>query len=94
MQVGFESKHASFHPAEATIARKAIPHRRFSAILCQDLTRVPKQGHIREEDLERLSPLVGHHINYVGEYHFSLPEEVKRRELRPFHDPTDPANII
>lgn len=49
---------------------------------------------IREEDLERLSPLVSHHINFVGEYHFSLPEEVKRGELRPFYDPTHPANII
>jgi TnpA family transposase len=49
---------------------------------------------VREEDLERLSPLVSHHINFVGKYHFSLPEEVKRGELRPFHNPNDPANII
>lgn len=49
---------------------------------------------VREEDLERLSPLVSHHINFVGEYHFSLPEEVKRGELRPSYDPTDPTNII
>lgn len=25
---------------------------------------------VREEDLERLSPLVSHHINFVGKYHF------------------------
>ncbi|MCA9963784.1 MAG: Tn3 family transposase [Anaerolineales bacterium] len=49
---------------------------------------------VREEDLERLSPLVSHHINFVGKYHFSLPEEVKRGELRPFYNPNDPANII
>jgi TnpA family transposase len=33
-------------------------------------------------------------INFVGKYHFSLPEEVRRGELRPFHNPDDPANII
>jgi TnpA family transposase len=49
---------------------------------------------VRDEDVERLSPLVRHHINFVGKYHFSLPEEVKRGELRPFHNPDDPANII
>jgi hypothetical protein len=49
---------------------------------------------VRDEDVERLSPLVSEHINFVGKYHFSLPEEVQRGELRPFHDPDDPANII
>jgi TnpA family transposase len=49
---------------------------------------------VREEDVERLSPLVSEHINFVGKYHFSLSEEVQRGELRPFHDPDDPANII
>ena len=33
---------------------------------------------VREEDLEQLSLLVSHHINFVGKHHFSLPEEVKR----------------
>jgi hypothetical protein len=49
---------------------------------------------IRDEDVERLSPLVSHHINFVGKYHFSLPDEVKRGELRPFHNSDDPATII
>jgi TnpA family transposase len=49
---------------------------------------------VQEEDVERLSPLVSEHINFVGKYHFSLPEEVQRGELRPFHNPDDPANII
>jgi TnpA family transposase len=49
---------------------------------------------VRDEDVERLSPLVSHHINFVGKYHFSLPDEVKRGELRPFHNPDNPANII
>jgi TnpA family transposase len=49
---------------------------------------------VREEDVERLSPLVSHHINFVGKYHFTLPEEVMQGELRPFHNPDDPDNII
>lgn len=59
------------------------------------ITYLKKTGFdVRDEDLERLSPLVSHHINFVGKYHFSLPDEVKRGELRPFHNPDDPANII
>jgi hypothetical protein len=27
-------------------------------------------------DVERLSPLVFHHINLQGKYHFTLPEEI------------------
>lgn len=49
---------------------------------------------VREEDAERLSPLVNHHINFVGKYHFTLPEKVMRGELRPFHNPDDLDNII
>jgi hypothetical protein len=49
---------------------------------------------VRDEDVERLSPLARSHINFVGKYHFSLPEEVKRGELRPLHDPDDLADII
>jgi len=49
---------------------------------------------VREEEVERLSPLVSHHINFVGQYHFSLPEAVKRGELRPFYGPHDPVNLI
>ena len=49
---------------------------------------------VRDEDVERLSPLVSHHINFVGKYHFSLPDEVKRGELRPFHNPDDMTDII
>lgn len=48
---------------------------------------------VREEDIERLSPLVSHHINFVGKYHFSKPVEVKRGELRPFHNPDDMTDI-
>ena len=43
---------------------------------------------VQDEDLERLSPLTSHHINFVGKYHFSLQDEVKRGELRPFYSNT------
>jgi TnpA family transposase len=49
---------------------------------------------VRDEDVERLSPLISNHINFVGKYHFSLPEEVKHGELRPFHNPNNPAQAI
>jgi len=49
---------------------------------------------VRDEDVERLSPLVSHHINFVGKYHFSLPDEVKRGELRPFYNPDDMTDIV
>jgi len=49
---------------------------------------------VRPEDIERLSPLVSLHINFVGRYPFSLPEHVKRGELRPFNNPDDPAYLM
>jgi TnpA family transposase len=49
---------------------------------------------VRDEDVERLSPLVSHHINFVGKYYFSLPDEVKRGELRPFHNPDNMTDIV
>jgi TnpA family transposase len=49
---------------------------------------------VLQEDVERLSPLASHHINVVGKYHFSLPEDVQQGVLRPFHDPRNPTNLI
>ena len=46
---------------------------------------------VREEDIERLSPLVSHHINFVGKYHFSLPDEVK--QCSPFHSSFNSSTI-
>jgi Tn3 transposase DDE domain len=42
---------------------------------------------VRPEDVERLSPLVFHHINVQGKYHFTLPEEVAQGHHRPLRDP-------
>lgn len=41
---------------------------------------------IKEEDQARLSPLPHSHINMLGRYQFSLPEELKDGALRPLRD--------
>jgi hypothetical protein len=49
---------------------------------------------IRPEDVERLSPLVHHHIHLDGRYSFSLPETLAHGELRPLRDPNDSAEQV
>lgn len=44
---------------------------------------------VRKEDLPRLSPLSHKHFNMLGRYHFAVPEEVLRGELRPLRDSND-----
>lgn len=52
------------------------------------LDRLRTQGKIvRDEDVERLSPLGHEHINLHGRYYFGLPEEIQRGDLRPLRDP-------
>ena len=46
---------------------------------------------VRDDDVERLSPLAYGHINLLGRYHFAIPEIVQRGELRELRDPHDPA---
>jgi TnpA family transposase len=46
------------------------------------------------EDVERLSPLVHHHIHLDGRHSFSLPEPLVRGQLRPLCDPNDPAEQV
>jgi hypothetical protein len=46
---------------------------------------------IQPEDVERLSPLVHHHIHLDRRYSFLLPEPLVRGDLRPLRDPNDPA---
>jgi TnpA family transposase len=48
---------------------------------------------ILDEDLQRLSPLVHHHINLLGRYHFGLPEAQKHGKLRKLRDPNDPTEL-
>jgi TnpA family transposase len=49
---------------------------------------------IIDEDVERLSPLLHHHIHLDGRYHFILPENLAHGELRPLRDPNDPAEQV
>ena len=44
---------------------------------------------LRDEDIERLSPLVHEHINLHGRYYCGLTEAVQRGELRALRDPRD-----
>jgi hypothetical protein len=44
---------------------------------------------VRKEDLARLSPLSHKHFNMLGRYHFAVPEDVLRGELRPLRDLND-----
>src|SRR5205809_7776124 len=46
---------------------------------------------INPEDVERLSPLLHHHIHLDGRYTSALPEAVARGAPRPLRGPTDPA---
>lgn len=47
---------------------------------------------VHEEDVARLSPLGCEHVNLLGRYAFSVPEEVRRGELRPPRDPAGGAD--
>lgn len=49
---------------------------------------------VRDEDIERLSPLVSHHINFRGRYHMAPFDPSLKTDLRPFHDPNDPINLM
>ncbi|MEW6422367.1 MAG: Tn3 family transposase [Deinococcota bacterium] len=44
---------------------------------------------VRDEDVERLSPLRFEHIHLEGRYAFTLAEAVKQGGLRPSRDPDD-----
>ena len=43
---------------------------------------------VRDEDVARLSPLGHEHINMLGRYAFTLPDQVARGELRPLRTGT------
>lgn len=46
-----------------------------------------------DEDISRISPLIFHHINMLGRYLFSVPDEVRKGKLRPLRDPGSEAPI-
>jgi hypothetical protein len=44
---------------------------------------------VNDEDVARLTPLGSSHINFLGHYHFALPEAIARGEFRPLRNPTE-----
>ena len=54
------------------------------------LEQLKSEGYpVLEADVERLSPLIHSHINMLGRYQFSVPDEVSKGMLRPLRDPND-----
>lgn len=49
---------------------------------------------VRDEDVARLSPLIRGHINMLGRYHFTLPDELRQGALRPLRNPDASANLL
>jgi len=47
-------------------------------------------GSVFDEDVIRLSPFGYGHLNMLGRYSFSIPDEVKRGELRPLRTSDNP----
>ena len=43
---------------------------------------------LEPSDVVRLSPLLHEHINMLGRYDFTLPEDIAAGPLRPLRDPT------
>jgi TnpA family transposase len=56
------------------------------------LQQLRTEGYVmRDEDIERLSPLLHEHINMLGRYSFTVPDAVARGELRPLRNPNEDA---
>lgn len=43
---------------------------------------------VRNDDLAHLSPLIWRHLNFLGQYDFSLPDTVLNGGLRPLRNPS------
>ena len=59
-----------------------------------DFGRTCQGADVKKEDLARLSPLSYKHFNMLGRYHFAVPEEVLRGELRPLRMPEEVAEEL
>ncbi len=44
---------------------------------------------VNDADVARLSPLGSSDLNFLGRYHFSLPEAIAHGEFRPLRDPAE-----
>lgn len=58
------------------------------------LDHLRAQGEIfNDEDIARLSPLCYGHINMLGNYSFTLAEQVTKGHLRPLKEASEEDNI-
>lgn len=54
------------------------------------LNQLRSQGYqVKPEDIRRLWPLSFGHINFLGHYSFTLPEDVKNGRLRSLRNPLE-----
>ncbi len=77
----------SYRPCRADRARSAIVlwnTRYLDAALAQ----LRRDGYpVEDADVQRLSPLIHDHINLLGRYHFTNPDQDDGGQLRPLRDP-------
>lgn len=61
----------------------------WNAVYMQEVVRqLEKEGNAAEPaDQARLSPILWRHINFLGRYDFSLPDDVASGNLRPLRNP-------
>ncbi|MBB5295804.1 TnpA family transposase [Deinococcus metallilatus] len=65
---------------------------RYMQVALEDLRHAGMD--IQEEDVARLSPLLHEHVNMLGKYDFTLPDEVAGGQLRPLRDPNSPEEWL
>jgi len=52
------------------------------------LAQLRREGYLVEDaDIERLSPMIHDHINLLGRYHFTNPDNLAGGQLRPLREP-------
>jgi TnpA family transposase len=70
------------------LALNVVVH--WNAIYMQEAVRhVTQEGmDVHNDDIAHLSPLIWHHLNFLGRYDFSLPDTVLDGGLRPLRNPT------
>ncbi len=53
------------------------------------LEQLRRDNHpVEQSDVQRLSPLIHDHINLLGRYHFTNPDNAQGTRLRPLRDPS------
>ncbi|WP_272976355.1 Tn3 family transposase [Deinococcus geothermalis] len=65
---------------------------RYMQVALEDLRHAGMD--VQEEDVARLSPLLHEHVNMLGKYDFTLPDEVAGGQLRPLRDPNSPEEWL